>query len=176
MIFPVQKFHCSLLWILFMRSIITYSAPRLRTVRDQSARLNEGSPVGPRALRLSSCGSLLQPGFVLAGSTIKLASFLFVLSSWTLVSARLGPSSSSVTYFLHLFPHLEIIMLPNSQGYCEDRRIMWEKVQDRLPTKHSLWFFHSHCPYGVSRTKTFSSSFYLSQSIRKNYTPVIHFP
>lgn len=78
--------------------------------------------MGPETLRISYSGSLLRLGFVLADRTIKLMKYLFVLSPWTLVSDRRGPSSSSATYCLHLFPHLEIIMLPNSQGCCEDQR------------------------------------------------------
>lgn len=61
---------------------------------------------------------------VLTDRTIQLMKFLFALSPWTLVTDRLGLPSSSATYFLHLFPHLEIIsiMLLNSQRCCEDQR------------------------------------------------------
>lgn len=82
---------------------------------------------------------------------MKLIKFLFVLSPWTLVTDRLGPSSSSATYFLHLFPHLEIIMLPNSWGCCEDQR---NDVRNMFRTDPALNvcsdIFVSHCPHGMS--------------------------
>ena len=93
---------------------------------------------------------------VLTDRTIQLMKFLFALSPWTLVTDRLGLPSSSVTYFLHLFPHLEIIsiMLLNSQRCCEDQRNDARKMFRTDPPTPPLNvcsdFSNGHYPYGMS--------------------------
>lgn len=99
---------------------------------------------------------------VLTDRTIQLMKFLFALSPWTLVTDRLGLPSSSVTYFLHLFPHLEIIsiMLLNSQRCCEDQRNDARKMFRTDPPTPPLNvcsdFSNGHYPYGMSHSEGFS--------------------